>query len=389
MRWRKQIVPVIFGMILCLVTGCSLSSKKEKSTVLQEETTAEIIPSDTLCLLFAGDLLIHTALYPSAWSEGGDSSYRFSLPFRDVKTYISSADVSIANLEVPLGGKPYSGYPMFSSPSEIADAVKETGFDILLLANNHAVDRGRRGLGRTLDYLDRLGLEHTGAFRDSVERSKQYPLVIDRNNIRVALLNYTYGTNGIPVSKPAVINLIDTLQMREDIRKAREQKADYIIACLHWGYEYQRKEHAEQREVAHFLAEEGVDLIVGGHPHVVQPYKEITRKTGEVVPVIYSLGNFISNQQWRYADGGIVFDVTLIKKEDASLAASFAYEPVWVNRFQTEDKAAYRLIPVNRFYHDPGKYDLDAERRYRMEEFYLDTRRLLPDLPYSGFYNYP
>lgn len=389
MRWRKQLIPVLSGLMVWGITGCSLSSNKKAPADFSEAVAEEVASADTLRLLFAGDLLIHTALYPSAWSEGGDSSYRFSLPFQDVKDYISSADVSIANLEVPLGGKPYSGYPMFSSPSEIADAVKETGFDILLLANNHAVDRGRRGVERTLDYLDRLGLTYTGAFRDSSERNRQYPLLIDRNHIRVALLNDTYGTNGMPVTPPVVVNRIDTLQMREDIRKAREQKADYIIACLHWGYEYQQKEHAEQREVARFLADEGVDLIVGGHPHVVQPYKEITRKTGEVVPVIYSLGNFISNQQWRYADGGIVFDVTLIKKREAPVTASFAYEPVWVNKYQRNGKAVYRLIPVNRFYHDPGKYDLDADRRYRMEQFYLDTRRLLPDLPYSGEYGYP
>lgn len=344
-----------------------------------------IVP-DTVRLLFAGDAMVHSTQYHAAWYEGGDSTYDFRPPFTPIKSLVESADLSIVNLEIALGGKPYSGYPLFSSPPEMVDALKDTGFDLLLTANNHAADKGKKGIEQTIDYIRELGLLHTGSFKDSTEKATTYPLITVVNNIKLAFLNYTYGTNGMPVYRPNLINLIDTVRIAEDLDKARALQADYIITCVHWGYEYQQKEHAEQRELARFLADHGTHLIIGSHPHVVQPYDEITSQAGDTVPVIYSLGNFISNQQWRRSDGGIFFEVILRKEEGVTRRISSAYEPFWVNRFNDSVRSIYRVIPVNDYRRDSTLYSLNEEQRNKMNQFYEDTRIILPHLPYTQFY---
>lgn len=387
MKQSKYVVPIVLG-VLFVGFICFYFIFQKKPLPVEETVIEEvIIVPDTLRLIFIGDVMVHSTQYNAAWYEGGDSVYNFVPTLQYVKDYISSADLSMANLEVPFGGRPYSGYPMFSSPSEIADALKDTGFDLLFTANNHVADKGQKGLEGTIDHLGKLGFLYTGSFKDSISKADNYPLIVEVNNIRLSILNYTYDTNGMPVRKPNLVNLIDTVQIRTDLEKAKKQNTDYIITCMHWGYEYHRKEHAEQRELAHFLAENGSDLIIGAHPHVVQPYEEIVTLSGDTVPVIYSLGNFVSNQQWRYADGGIAFEVTLIKTEGQICRISSAYEPLWVNRFNDHVRSIYRIVPVNDFVNDSAKYDLNPEQVRKMTLFYEDTKATLSNLPYSGFFD--
>lgn len=385
----KHIRSVLFCVCTVSIIGLfsfSCDSKKKSSPAV-EEVAEEVALPDTLKLLFVGDVMVHSTQYNAARYEGGDSTYNFYPTFQFIEDYIQSADVAMANLEVPFGGEPYSGYPVFSSPPQIADALKMIGFTALFTANNHTADKGRKGLLGTLDYLDKIQLQHTGAFRDSAEWAERYPLLLEVNNIRLSILNYTYGTNGMPVYKPNRVNLIDTLQIKEDLAKAQQQQPDYIITCMHWGNEYQNKEDKGQRELARFLAEQGTNLIVAAHPHVVQSYEEIITLAGDTVPVIYSMGNFVSNQQWRYADGGIVFETTLIKTGDKTIRHSSAYEPFWVNRFNDHVRSIYRLIPVNDYLRDSVKYNLNAEQKGKMIQFYDDTKLKLPDLEYSGFFD--
>ncbi|MDF9830912.1 CapA family protein [Parabacteroides sp. PF5-6] len=387
MRQLKYILPVSLLLIFLLWVG--IRGGKSGEAVPQDEVIEEAVAvPDTLRLLFAGDVMVHATQYESAWQEGGDSTYNFNPPFTYIQDLIRSADLSIANFEVALGGKPYSGYPLFSSPPEIVDALKDAGFDLLFTANNHAADKGRKGIEGTIEYMRALDLLHTGSFIDSTDRADHYPLLVERNHIRLAFLNYTYGTNGMPVRKPNIINLTDTVQIRADLAKARLSQPDYIITCMHWGYEYHEKEHAEQRRLARFLAENGTQLIIGSHPHVVQPYDEIVTHAGDTVPVIYSLGNLISNQQWRRADGGILFEVILVKNEGQTARISSAYEPFWVNRFNEETQSIYRIIPVNDYRRHAERYDLDDEQRRKINLFDEDTRATLPTLPFSDFYLY-
>jgi poly-gamma-glutamate synthesis protein (capsule biosynthesis protein) len=336
--------------------------------------------------LFAGDVMVHSTQYNAAWYEGGDSAYNFNPPFTFIKDFISSSDLSLANLEVALGGEPYSGYPLFSSPPEIIDALKDTGFDVLFMANNHTADKRRKGIEGTIGRIREAGLLYTGSFRDSVDKADNYPLIVEKKSIRLAFLNYTYGTNGMPVYKPNSVNITDTAQIREDLEKTRRLRPDYIITCMHWGYEYQEKEHAEQRELARFLAENGTDMIIGSHPHVVQPYDEIINNAGDTIPVIYSLGNFISNQQWRRSDGGILFEVVLEKDAGRTRRVSSAYEPFWVNRFTDPVRTKYRLVPVNGYLRDSTGYNLNKEQSRKMFLFYEDTKATLPNLDFTGFY---
>ncbi|HNF82317.1 MAG TPA: CapA family protein, partial [Cyclobacteriaceae bacterium] len=203
-------------------------------------TAYSISAQDTtrISLLFIGDVMQHDSQIKAAYNISADA-YDYSSCFQFVKPYLASADLAIGNLEVTLAGSPYKGYPQFSAPDELALTLKDAGMDILVTANNHCLDRGKKGLERTVMMLDSLGILHTGTFRDTVERMNDYPLIVEKNGFKLALLNYTYGTNGIAVTKPNVVNRIDTTTIRKDMIKAKELMPDAIIVFLHWGQEYQ------------------------------------------------------------------------------------------------------------------------------------------------------
>ncbi|MDR1666717.1 MAG: CapA family protein [Bacteroidales bacterium] len=342
---------------------------------------------DSLRIVLVGDMMGHGMQIAGAWRDGGDSSYRYLPVFQHVKDYISSAGLAVANLEVTLAGAPYTGYPRFSSHSSFAVALQDAGFDVLLTANNHMLDRGKKGLERTVETLDSLGIYHTGAFRDSAAREKTHPLILTAAGFNIALLNYTYGTNGIKTESPNIVNRIDTAGMAADLARTGTLHPDFIIVCIHWGEEYQNAENDTQRKLARFLARNGCRLVAGSHPHVVQPFSLIATANGDSIPVIYSLGNFVSNQRDRYRNGGIALDVTLVKTDSVVHIASCAYEPFWVHRFHDGKVSVFRIIPVNDCLRHPEKYKLDAESARQLHQFSDDTRMLLHNLPFSGYYD--
>jgi len=244
-----------------------------------------------------------------------DGTYDYSGCFTLVKPQIEAADVAVCNFETTLGGTPYSGYPRFSSPVDYAQAVYDAGFDIFLTANNHCMDTRTRGLVRTLDVLDSLGIAHIGTYRDQAERDSLYPYILERNGIRIALLNYTYDTNGIPVAPPCIVNLIDTAQIKKDLTRARTLKADCIIACMHWGTEYMLQPDASQKRLEDWLYAHGVDHIIGGHPHVVQPVRTLPDYRGRPSRhlTVWSLGNYISNMSAPNTYKGLAVTLRLRK----------------------------------------------------------------------------
>ncbi len=274
----------------------------------------------SLKLAFIGDVMVHT---PQITRARRDNGYDFYDSFRYVAPILESADIVIANLETTLSDcEPYTGYPRFRSPVGIADALKNAGTDAVVLANNHSLDYGADGVRRTLHHLEERGIAHTGVFADSTDYRINNPLFIARRGLRIALLNYTYGTNGMTAGDGIIVNRIDTTAIRNDIERASD--ADCIIAFMHWGEEYSRRNSRSQRETAEFLHANGVPIVIGSHPHVVQPCE-----CSDTSITFYSLGNFISNQRDRYCDGGVMAEVEIVKQiDDISLSADFA--PVWV-----------------------------------------------------------
>jgi poly-gamma-glutamate synthesis protein (capsule biosynthesis protein) len=323
----------------------------------------------TLKLVFTGDIMGHDTQIASALATG-EEGYDYKPCFSLIEPYLHSADLVIGNLEVTFAGPPYKGYPQFSSPDQLADALKWAGFDILVTANNHALDRGQAGLERTLDELDNRGLLYAGTFTDPESRYLRYPLVCEKNGIRIALLNYTYGTNGLKVPPPAIVNRIDKEQIRQDLQKAEQAEPDFVIATMHWGNEYQGRENAQQRELASYLFEHGADVIIGSHPHVIQPI----RGDGKGNLVVYSMGNLISNQRDRYRDGGIAFELILSKMGQHTEVANHGYLPLWVWKPQTEKGTHFTLVPANLEPEVIDSLEMSMEDKGKMTQFLLDTR---------------
>ncbi len=267
---------------------------------------------DSISIYFAGDIMQHEAQLKAALRA--DGTYDYTGCFTQVTPEIEAADIAVCNFETTLGGAPYSGYPQFCSPDELAAAVRDAGFDIFLTANNHCLDRRTRGLVRTLDVLDSLDIPHLGTYRDLAERDSLYPYIIERNSMRIALLNYTYATNGIPVAAPCIVNYIDTTQIKADVIRARQLHADCIIACMHWGTEYRLEPDKSQKTLEEWLYSIGVDHIIGGHPHVVQPVRTLPHRyhAGSSLTV-WSLGNYISNMSAPHTFQGLAVTTRLIK----------------------------------------------------------------------------
>ncbi len=388
---------LLFSLCSFRVHGQSNSISSDSTLSIGLDSTlfsnqhADTIAADStyrLKLVFAGDIMGHQEQITGAWNAT-KKSYDYEPTFRYVKPYIEMADIAIANLEVTLAGPPYTGYPQFSSPDALAIAARDAGFDLFIQANNHALDRGRKGFNRTLTMLDSLEIIHTGTFRDSIDRAVNYPLILEKNNIRLAILNYTYGTNGITISKPSIINRIDTAVIRADLMKAKMARPDFIIMTVHWGEEYQRLENTTQQRLAKFMLKHGADIIIGSHPHVIQPIRFYEGKDStENHIVVYSQGNFVSNQRAQYKDGGILVEVDLIKKLQQTKVEDFDYMPTWVYRDDAvAGKPVFYIIPVGIYDKDPGVLNLKEIDRYKLSLFSSDTRTHLKNAKENGFFN--
>ncbi len=254
---------------------------------------------DTVTIRFIGDVMMHGKQIEAAYRK--DGSYDFSSWFQYIREELSSADIAVANMEFALGGEPYSGYPAFSAPDGIAGQMAEDGIDLFLAANNHIYDRGSAGAERTLEQYrmtsDTFGTVYTGLASDSEEEKRTWPLIMNVKGIRIAFINFTYGTNGgRREGWPKVCYMSDRKTIARAIERAREKNADILIALPHWGNEYELNHSQEQEEVAEWLAAEGVDIIIGTHPHVVQDTASVkgNGRHGRT-QIAYSLGNAVSN----------------------------------------------------------------------------------------------
>ncbi|MEJ8544616.1 CapA family protein [Brevibacillus borstelensis] len=309
-------------------------------------------PEQRITLMAIGDIMVHDEQLEAALSPD-KKTYDFGPSFAYVKPIFQEADWLIGNLETTLAGQElrYSGYPMFNSPDSLADTLKELGFTALTTANNHSMDRKEKGVLRTIEQLDRVGLLHTGTFGDEASRGE--PLFLKKDGFMMALLSYTYGTNGIPIpkEKPYLVNLINPDLIKADIAKARAAGADLVAVALHFGNEYQRMPDARQRETAELCVKYGADLILGAHPHVVQPYewKTVTLEDGSTHTgfIAYSLGNFISAQRREYKDVGVILKLTLYKGETGEAKVEKAeWTTTYVHYYRKNGKRHYVIYPV-------------------------------------------
>lgn len=325
---------------------------------------------DTINLLFVGDIMCHGPQFRSVLTEDG---YDFSDWFRHVKDEIRSADLAIGNLETTLSPSgPYSGYPRFISPSSLADALEDVGFDVLVTSNNHSYDSGQKGVEHTIDKLKSLGLYQTGTFKSELEASLYNPLIISIKGVQIALLNYTYGTNGIPVRPPVIVNKIDSTKITKDIHHAKANNADMILAFMHWGSEYLHRPDSEQRALSEFMIKEGVDHIIGAHPHVIQPI-EVQNQKEKSNLIAFSLGNFISNQKKPNTDIGLMLKVSLIHQKSNTTLHRWEPIHVWRHKYVQSGKLRYEIIPVPQFktdtsYFDSSQSHLQMMKSYRVAE---------------------
>lgn len=297
-------------------------------------------------LLFVGDAMQHQAQLDKAL-EIGNGDYDYSECFSLISPTIKEADYAVCNLEVPLGGPPdYSGYPCFSAPDSFAESLADAGFDMFLTANNHCLDRRGKAALRTLNILDSLKIDHIGTFRNKSERDSLVPFIKNINGIKIAFLNYTYGTNGIKPDNEIEVALIDKNKIKHEIDLSREKGAEIIIINLHWGIEYVLLENNVQQNLADYLVDCGADLIIGGHPHVVQPMKIIhNEKEDKDVLVVYSLGNFISNMKTADTRGGAMVWATLTRDDQGKAVLKEAkYDILFSSK--PEGKSNYRVIPA-------------------------------------------
>lgn len=307
-------------------------------------------------IIVAGDIFPS----PSLINSGIEKNGRNYLPYYEfITNYINKADLAIAWFGGPVAGKgeEFSGYPVYNNPPEFIKAAIEAGFDIFF-HTNHLLDRGLKGLIRTIEFFKTNGSVYLGTYLTEEESKKIY--FFEKNGIKIAILSYLYGANAKVKTEKWMINYIDPVKISNDIVKAKGEKADFIIVGLHWGNEYERKPSAEQKKLAKYIIASGADMILGSHPHVIQPAEMIDGKF-----VIYSFGNFLSSQRKRYTDAGLMARFIIEKKDGKTYLKKASYIPTWVKwQLIKDQKYLIRVLPIPEF-----------DRKYKNKETKLLSKQ--------------
>jgi len=406
-KWKRIAVPVCVAAVLMCVVGiwhmlrAGAPPVAELSAVLTEEPaptpthtpaptpepTAVPTPTPTpepavVKMSVTGDLMCHRWQLDHA--KQADGTYSFDYDFQYVKPYLSDADWTVGNLETTLSGPPFAGYPMFRSPDEYGEALKNAGFDFLSTANNHTNDAWEAGILRTLEVLDALGIEHTGSFASQEARDTIY--VKEINGISFAFVAYTYGTNGLSLTagKPYLCNVMeDGAQMAEDIRRARALEPDFVVVLPHMGNEYEAAPRQIFVDWVDLMFDAGADIVLASHPHVLQP-AEFSRRTDENgierdCFVIYSLGNFISSQRTTPREAGLILNLYFSKPYGGKAKLeTVGFIPTWV-KF-TNNTGAYDITVLS--VHDAlmsetgGGTDLKPADVARLKQVHEQTTKI-------------
>ena len=308
----------------------------------------------TFTLATTGDIMCHNTNFQDAYNSS-TKSYDFSYYFTDIKQYLQAADITIGNLETTLSGakRGYSGYPTFNTPEILAKNLKDAGFNVVTTANNHCMDKGYSGIESTIDFLDKADLAHTGTFKS--KKDQETILLKNVKGVNIAFLSFTYGTNGIaiPKDKSYAVNLIDKDLIKSQIELAKKQNPDLICVSMHWGIEYQTKANKEQQNLADFLFNNDVDVILGNHSHVPQQMEKRTIKLDDGTTkdgfVIYSLGNFMANQNKQYTNDSAILKLQITKhKGDGKITIDKAtYTPTYMFKNTSKSTKKFKILDIN------------------------------------------
>ncbi len=332
----------------------------------------------TIRIAAVGDLMCHSPQF--RYSHVSKDSFDFVPVFRYINKYLTDADFTMGNLETITAGKEnkYSGYPKFNSPDEFISAVKTAGFNLVTTSNNHSLDRGEFGINRTISQLIKNNLNYTGTFTSQKDRDSIR--IFNIKGIKTAFLSYSYGTNGnpIPDGKKYLINIIDYDLIQKDITHARQLGAELIIVYYHFGDEYKREPSSIQITTVNRTIEMGADIILGGHPHVLEPavYFKTHNAKLDTGFAVYSLGNFLSNQRKRYTDGGTILYLNITKNTntDSLWISSVEFLPTWIYRGQTDHGREYLILPAKNEQDYPFLHQSDKRQR---QTSFDDTRYIL------------
>lgn len=395
----RNILIIIICILLIIFTGIIAfnylknknlveTSKQEIETEKQEELDSsnnvqenQKEETDTTFTLTAiGDVMCHNTQYMDAY-DSNTGTYDFSYVFDNISSYTKTADICIGNLETSFAGEDrgYSNYPTFNSPDSLADSLKHIGVDVLSTAGNHALDMGFSGLSRTIDVLDKADISHLGTYKTQEDQDKV--LIKYVKGVKIAFINYTYGTNGIsvPSDKKFCINLIDKDLIKKHIETAKNQNADIIVACMHWGTEYQTKQNSEQKELADFLFQNGVNVIIGNHPHVIQPMEKrtVTLEDGSTRDgfVAYALGNFICDQNAVNTRDSIILNLKITKHTDGSITIdNYDYVPIYMYKDSSVSKHKMKILDINKtiYNYEHNLDDSITEKIYNLMKTELD-----------------
>ncbi len=362
-KYRRLKIFILIVIIFIIVLSIVISGLfKKKKPIDKQHANVELIdgtiekvevPDDiTINMAVIGDIMCHNTQYNDAYSNG---VYDFSYVFSDIEEQLRSADISVGNLETTFAGaeRGYSSYPTFNTPEALATDLNELGMDVLSTANNHSLDKGYSGIEGTIKHLDEVGILHTGTYTS--EETKNQIIIKDVNGIKMAFLSFTYGTNGIPVpsGKEYCINLIDKELILNQINLAKEQGADMICVFMHWGIEYQNTPNDEQNDLADFLFQNGVNVILGSHPHVLQKMEKrtVTLEDGTTRDgfVIYSLGNFVSGQVKENTKNSVILNLTITKKGTGEITIDNAkYTPIYTYKSSSGTTGRYKVLDIKK-----------------------------------------
>ena len=378
-----------------LNNGIDETGRVENSVDEKEEEAIENEEIKYIDIVSLGNLIIHQSQINGAKNENG---YDFSPSFQYIKEMVSEADISLGILEGALAGGEPTGYPIFNSPDEVIDSLRDTGIDVVNYANNHIYDYDDEGLQRTIEITKEKGLDVLGV--KSTEEEKSY-LVKEVDGVKIGFASYVFETaavNGYKTinSNPVSINsenLINTFNYNDlesfynriasEISAMKAEGVEFIIASMHWGEEYNTYIEATQNEIAKKLNELGVDIILGGHPHVIQPYEIMKNESGHSTFVIYSQGNSLSNQSEQEigvaeSEDGIMIKFTLEKKDGNVSLKEYKIIPTWVYKEEKRDGTYYhKIIPVEEALANPEEYGINSDVYARLENSLNRTKSIL------------
>lgn len=387
---RKKIIFILILLILIPSlyknTNNILNENKELYSDVKENKK-QLVEKDVskVKLLAVGDVMFHMPQIRASYC--GDGKYNFEDDFKYVKRSISNADISIANFETVTAkdDKKYSGFPQFNCPKETLLALKETGFDVISTANNHALDQGKEGVINTLKNAKEYGLKTVGTY----ETPQTEYLIQEKNGVKLGFLAYTYGLNGLDASLTKeelsyMINLIDENKIKTDIELLKED-VDIVVVSVHWGEEYKRIPNDTQTDLGHKMVDWGANIILGSHPHVLQK-TEIIEKDGKDNFIIYSMGNFISNQREStmknsFTEDGVMVEIYIEKnnKDNDTKIKNIEFIPTWIDKYNKDGKDAYRILPTRDIVEKKLDINLSNSVRDRIDKSYKDSMETLID----------